>query len=337
MSAVAYERRGDSSVLRFHDKSYPKPMIKNNQMLIQVHYSSLNPVDIKLRRNPVPNLLLPKPKIPGADIAGVVVATGSTSTKFRKGDRVAAMMPLVGARWGAAAEFVAIDENIVGRVGDQSDLAHAASFPLVGLTSICALNKIENPNGKRILIHAGAGGVGSFAIQYAKRVLGMYVISTASEGKTEKLKSLGCDEVIDYRTSNFEDILQKQPVDVVLDPMSFAYEERSQSVLKPGGHYLNIPSSGWGLKNGREETNFGLTIQNVLKAVILPTKIKYTLSEMQPDGQIMQQMLDLLDNGTLEPVIDRVYNLQDAPLAHDYLEGGHVTGKVILNHTHAIL
>jgi alcohol dehydrogenase len=348
MTAVAFAVHGNTSVLQL-TADYPQPLLKPNQVLIQVHASSINPCDFKYRRNRVPNFILPKPKIPGQDVAGVVVRTGVSTTGplFRPGDRVAAMLPLLGARWGAAATYVAVDTSLVAKIGPNTDFASAAAMPLVSLTVVQALESVEVVKERssstsstpktRILIQAGAGGVGTFAIQYAKHVLGMYVVATASAEKANFLRELGCDEVIDYRSVSFEEVARD--FDVVLDPMSWLYESRTlgrdAKVLKPGGHYLNIFSSDWSWDNGVERGN-GLTtfinwmyykISHLMRPGTAPN---YDIVLVSPNGKQLQTIMDLLDNSTIRAVVDRKFHLSDAAAAYEYLEQGHATGKVIL-------
>ena len=206
MRAVVYQKHGNASVLQL-DLHHPRPVPRNGQVLVRVMASALNPVDFKNRRNRVPHFLIPLPKIPGCDIAGVVVEASSSST-FRVGERVAAMLPIYGSRWGAHAEFVAVNEAFLARVGNETDFVSAAAMPLAALTVVQSFRNLQgNTQDKKILIHAGAGGVGIFAVQYANRVLGMSVATTASSAKAELLQKLGADRVIDYRNENFEDVL----------------------------------------------------------------------------------------------------------------------------------
>lgn len=158
MNAVSYETHGSPQVLVV-SPNFPKPIPKDKQVLIKVKASSVNPVDFKFRRNPTPNWLLPKPKIPGLDLAGVVVQVGAKVSFIQVGDRVAAMMPLVGSRWGSHAEYVAIDADLVSKLAESVDYESAASLPLVSLTVIQSLRRLQTlpTEGKKILIHAGAG------------------------------------------------------------------------------------------------------------------------------------------------------------------------------------
>lgn len=338
MTALAYDKHGAVDVLKLRD-DVPRPVPRDNQILVQVKASALNPVDFKYRRNEVPGFLLPKPKIPGFDMAGIVVGTGSKVTNFQVGDRVAAMMPLLGSPWGASAEYAAVKESYACKVGASLDFESAASLPLAALTAVQKLQKIPEPKGKRILIHAGAGGVGSIAIQYAKNVLGMYVATTASSPKAEFLKSLGADLVIDYREQDFTKEIQGY--DAVLDTMSFLYEEITlnidSGVLKNNGIYLNVLSSDWSLSDGKEKANGPISFQNLVKHKVantfMPGSIpQYDFSYVQPDGALLQHIVDLVEEGKLRAVIDSVYDLADAVEAYTKLESGRVTGKVLLRH-----
>lgn len=238
---------GSKSPTTFGSAGHPRPLVGEGQVIVRVEYAALNPCDFKFRRMRamggtmgdffrwiIGGILLPKPtpfgKIPGADLSGVVVALGPAKPgswpehKFRVGDRVAAMLPLLGSRWGSMAEFVAVEEKHLAHVPKELSLRDAAAFPLVALTVVQGLESIpaaalgratsmanaklpafgrSSLVGKRVLIHAGGGGVGTFAIQYCKHVLGASeVITTASSEKTDLLMSLGADIVLDYRVGS---------------------------------------------------------------------------------------------------------------------------------------
>ncbi|KAI2489806.1 oxidoreductase [Fragilaria crotonensis] len=346
MKAIVYSKAG--SDLRFVE-DHPIPVIRPHQVLIKVKYSALNPCDFKFRRNWTPNFLLPKPKIPGEDLSGVIVQVGSKvgvdrsnnehRSNLEVGDRVAAMMPILGARWGALAEYAAVDASLVAKVGDHNTtLEQAAALPLVALTAVQALSNLDPKHRKSILIQAGAGGVGSFAIQYARNVLKMErIATTASAGKADLLKELGADEVIDYRVDNFEDVVQGY--DAVLDTMSWAYEERTltKGVLKKRGHYLNVLSSDWMMHGGSERANGIQSIVNYMyskvRNMILPGHVpRYDLVMVNPNGEQLQAVLDLMEDGTLRSVIDRTFPLSKANEAFSYLEQGHAMGKVLIDH-----
>ena len=166
------------------------------------------------------------------DIAGVVVDVGSDVVdSIDVGDRVAAMIPLLGSKWGGYAEYVAVDVNHIARIPQEVSFIDAASLPLVSLTTMLAYDNIPPPyDDKKILIHAGSGGVGSFALQYAKKVMKFGTVSTTcSKRNKEFVEVLGADNVIDYNDVDFTDVIQDY--DVILDPLSYMYEEQS---LKTG-------------------------------------------------------------------------------------------------------
>jgi alcohol dehydrogenase len=338
MRAVAYAEHGDVSVLQLHP-TYPRPQVQADAVLIQVVASSINPCDFKFRRNPVPDFILTKPVIPGEDVAGIVVEVGRQVSKFAVGDRVAAMLPTLRWKWGAAAEYVNVKESLVARIGDDVDFVSAASLPLVALTAVQAFSKVSDiQKGQKILIQAGAGGLGTSAIQYAKKVLGLYVATTASAGKAELLKEIGADEVIDYHTTRFEDIVQDY--DIVLDSMSWSYENRTLGrdlhVLKSNGSYLNVISSDWSF-DGTEVGNGLTTLHNLLvhKASNIVTRgrmPRYDVVTVLPHGEQLQYVMDLLQSGTIRAVVDRQFDLSEIQDAYTYLETGHVTGKVVLVH-----
>eukprot|EP00957_Ditylum_brightwellii_P115347 8795877-Ditylum_brightwellii.AAC.1 len=219
-------------------------------------------------------------------------------------------MPVIGTRWGAAAEYAVVDERFVAKVADGISFEEAASLPLVSLTAVQALSKLklnhaseeEESSSSKILIHAGAGGVGSIAIQYAKKVLHMYVATTTSSKKKGRaLQKLGADLIIDYTNENFEDAVEYY--DAVLDPMNWLYEERTfekkkdkAPVLKHRvGHYLNLLGSDWKMgEDGNENTNGFYTMKNYLyhKFIhfVLPgtTIPRYDLIYVSPDGEQLQ-------------------------------------------------
>lgn len=338
MTAVVYDRHGEADVLQIRD-DVPRPIPREDQILVQVMASSINPVDFKYRRNEVPNFIIPKPKIPGFDIAGVVVATGDKVTKFQVGDRVAAMMILLGSSWGAAADFAAVKESHASRIDDSIDFEKAASLPLASLTAVQKLRQIPDPKGKKILIHAGAGGVGSFAIQYAKNVLGMFVATTASSPKADLLNSLGADLVIDYREQDFATVIENY--DAVLDPMSYLYEERTIcrdcKVLKKDGIYLNVLSSDWSLVDGKEKANGPGAFKNLIKHTIVnffsPGSLpRVNFQVVYPDGETLEHIFNVVGQGKVKPVIDSIYDRQDVIEAYKRIESGRVTGKVVLRH-----
>jgi len=197
MAACAYDEHGDSSKLTARRIARPVPVA--GQVLIRVVGAGCNPVDVKLRENPIPRFYLPLPKVPGTDISGVVVRSPGGSA-FSAGDRVVAMLPIEGSTWGACEEYVAVDESLVARAPTNTPLLHAAALPLVGLTVVQAMEPVVRAfggqtEGKTVLVHAASGGVGSIAVQYCAHVLGMRVVATCSAANAQFVRDLGASQV----------------------------------------------------------------------------------------------------------------------------------------------
>ena len=200
MRAIEYAEHGGPSVLKYRT-DIPIPCVGDTQVLVRVSYAGVNPVDAKLRDHPIPRIAVPKPKIPGADIAGEIVNHGSRAV-FRKGSNYA-MLPMIGTAAGGYADYVSIDQSLVSPVPANVSLDRLAGMPLVGLTVLQAFDKLIGPlRGKKILIHAGAGGLGSVAIQYATNHLGMRVATTCGPDNLDFVRDLGAEIAINYRGSD---------------------------------------------------------------------------------------------------------------------------------------
>lgn len=304
---------------------------------MEVYAASLNPCDYKFRRNYIPTFVRPLPKIPGGDIAGIVTEVGSEVRNIDVGDRVAAMIPLLGSKWGGCAEYVAVDWKYVAIIPPILTFSQAASLPLVALTAMTAFDSIPLPHtNKSILIHAGSGGVGSFAIQYAKKVLGMGVVTTTCSKRNEEfVRSIGADNIIDYTETDFTTVVHNY--DVILDPMSFLYEASSmkQGVISQTGQYFNILSSDFSLKaDGTENGNgwrtfLGPFISRVGRRLGFKM-VDYQTIAVAPSGEVLKRVFDTVESGLVRPIVNVTFQLSNAADAMKYLERGKTTGKVIL-------
>ena len=235
MKAFIIDRYGSNDVVRAGEM--PDPELRDDDVLVQIHAASVNPLDFKIRDGKL-KLILPYrlPFILGNDLAGVVVRVGSRVRRFKPGDEVYARTDK--DRIGAFAEFISIKEDAVAIKPKKLTMEEAASIPLVGLTAWQALVERANlKKGQKVLIHAGSGGVGTFAIQLAKH-LGAIVATTTSTANLDWVKRLGADIVIDYKKDDFETILHDY--DVVLDTLGGETLEKSLRVLKPGGKLISI-------------------------------------------------------------------------------------------------
>src|SRR6266705_1696289 len=235
MKAFIVDRYGGPDRVRAGET--PDPEVGENDVLVQIHAAGVNPLDSKIRNGEF-KIILPYrlPLILGNEAAGVVVRVGSRVRRFKPGDEVYAR-PDKG-RIGAFAEFIAIAEDDVALKPKALTMEEAASIPLVGLTGWQAL--VERANlrqGQKVLIHAGSGGVGTFAIQLAKHV-GATVATTTSTANVDLVRSLGADIVIDYKKQDFADVLRDY--DVVLNSLDKVTLEKSLRVLKPGGQLISI-------------------------------------------------------------------------------------------------
>lgn len=344
MRAAQFLTPGEPSVIK--TRRIPRPQCcEMTQVLIRVGTGGLNPIDFKMRRNQYVNTMRSLPIVSGYDFSGHVERIGTGVLGFRPGDTVYGMLPLQGTSWGAFQEYVVANYSIIAHVPSKITAREAAGLPLVGLTTIQAMAPVlrhfrkqeQSSKGKKILLQAGGGGVGSFAIQYCKNVLGMYVATTASASKSDLVKGLGADETIDYKKTKFEDVVKNY--DVVLDTVTQEYEQRTMSsnVLKSGeGHYINVLSSDWE-PNSHETNLLEIAAKPFLRkwgysliADLLGFGIYYHCNPVSPDAQGLRSIASWVDAGLIKPVVDRSFSLDEVAKAHEYLEKGHATGKVLI-------
>ena len=234
MKSVVATEYGDPDVLALVDRH--EPVVGGNDVLIEVRAASLNPLDFKVREGKAKLALPLSPPIAlGCDVAGVVSATGGDVTRFTVGDEVYARLEKL--RMGGLSERVAAHESVVAKKPERASFVEAAAVPLAALTALQALRECARlERGQRVLIHAGAGGVGTFAIQIAK-ILGLYVITTTSTKNIDFVKALGADEVVDYTK---EKVIERvRAVDAVFDTLGTT-ERESIAVTKRGDTVVGI-------------------------------------------------------------------------------------------------
>jgi NADPH:quinone reductase-like Zn-dependent oxidoreductase len=303
MKAVRIHEYGSPSVLRYEDGPLPKP--GEDEVLIRVHATAVNPLDCWIRSGSAVEWFPHSfPLILGFDVAGVVAAIGAKVYAFAVGDEVYGSPDT-----GGYAEYVAVPSTRVARKPQSLDFIHAAAMPVSALTAWQVIKDVAQlQRGQAVLIHGAAGGVGSFAVQIAQRC-GAHVIGTASRHNHPFLRQLGVDEVIDYNTTRFESVVHG--VDLVLDTVGGDTLQRSGAVLKPGGFLISIVES--------PAAELGAT---------------YGVRQQQVSVQINSpQLTDLaarVDAGQLTPIVSTVLPLQQAGQAHVQSEGRHVRGKVVL-------
>lgn len=330
MKAIVIERYGKNVPLQLVE--VPIPTIGEKDILVEIHAASINPVDYKIRDGKVKMLLTYQmPLIVGNDFSGKVIKTGAKVSKFRIGDEVYGRPRK--SRIGTFAEYLSVHEDDVSLKPKNLSFEEAASLPLVGLTTWQAFHEIlELKEGQKILIHAGAGGVGTFAIQLAKQ-MGAYVATTASDKGYELVKSLGADEIINYKEENFEEILKNY--DAVFDTLGGEALEKSFTVLKPHGKIVSV--SGLPNRKFAIQNNLGL-LKTILFSIVSRkmTELEkkhdaiYHFLFMKPSGEQLSDIKKLVEEGKIRPIIDQIIPFEDAQKAIKYAEKGRAKGKVIL-------
>jgi NADPH:quinone reductase-like Zn-dependent oxidoreductase len=303
MKAIRIHEYGGPNVLQYEDA--PIPDIGPDGVLIRARAAGVNPVDWKIRKGLMTAVRpLQFPAVVGADVSGTVERVGSLVSRFKPGDAVVARVD------GAYAEFAAVKTDAVAPAPKSIPLEHAAALPIAAGTAWTLLfDAARVVPGQRVLIHAGAGGVGSFAVQFAK-LAGLHVIATCSAANVALVKSLGADEVIDYRKSKFA--TEVKNVDLLLDNVGGETLKESYGVVRKAGLLLAIASP----PDEALANHHGITAR-FERGVI--------------NGVRLQEIGGLIDVGKVRVIVEKELPLEEAALAHELSEAGHVRGKIILN------
>ena len=301
MKAIQIHAFGGPEVLQYEDVPQPQPKAK--EILVRVHAAGVNPVDWKIREGHLSGAL---PMIMGIDFSGVVESVGAGVTKYRSGD---AVFGQVADESGSYADYAVAMESDVARKPEGLDHIRAAALPVAGLVPWQALFDTANLTaGQTVLIHGAAGGVGSFAVQFAKWK-GARVIGTASGAHVEQVRQLGADEVIDYRKTKFEEVARD--VDVVLDTIGGETQERSWQVLKRGGVLVSLvqppPAEKAAARGAR-----GFFVRQ------------------KANGEQLAAIADLVVKGKVKVNVETVLPLREAAKAQELSKTGHSGGKIVL-------
>ncbi|WP_209624106.1 NADP-dependent oxidoreductase [Saccharothrix coeruleofusca] len=313
MRAVVQHALGGPEVLRVEEVPRPRPL--PTEVLVRVRAAGVNPVDWQTRTGSgMASVLGEPPFTVGWDVSGVVEEVGFGVTTLAPGDEVYGM-PWFPRAAGAYAEYVTAPARQFARKPGTLDHEHAAAVPLAGLTAWQALVDTARVSaGDRVLVHAAAGGVGHLAVQFAK-YLGAHVIGTASAPRHAWLGQLGADELVDYTSQRFEEVVRD--VDVVLDTIGDRRGDdtgrRSLSVLRPGGQYVSIV--GVPPELAAEAAEAGLRTHAVL---------------VEPDGSALAAIAELIEGGRVAVEVEEVFDLAEAAEAHRHGEAGHTRGKLVL-------
>ncbi|WP_064094035.1 NADP-dependent oxidoreductase [Rossellomorea aquimaris] len=309
MKAIVINQYGDKEVLE--ESVLDKPVIEDDQVLVESYATSINPIDWKVRAGYLKEMLsFDFPIILGWDTAGIIVEKGKDVTSFEVGDRVFARPATT--RQGTYAEYVPVDESLLARIPESMSYSEAASIPLAGLTAWqCLVDFGKIKEGDKVLIHAGSGGVGNFAIQIAKS-FGAYVATTASGKNEEFVKSLGADQFINYKEEDFSEVLQD--FDLVLDSMGGEVQSNSYKVLKKGGKLVSIAQP----PNEEEAKKYGVHAEFLW---------------LDPKGDQLQKLASMFEAGELKPVVGETYQFSEQGLkdAHALSETHHAKGKIVIN------
>ena len=315
------------------ESDVPEPTVGERDVLVQVQAAGLNVLDAKIRAGEFKQVLPYKlPLIPGNDVAGTVIRVGSKVRAFNPGDEVYARPHQ--DRIGTFAERIAVDEADLALKPASITMEEAGSLPLVALTAWQALVERGNVQpGQKVLIHAGAGGVGSIAIQLAKH-LGATVATTASAGNLDFVRELGADIVIDYRSQDFEQLLSGY--DLVLDSLGGQNLQKSLRVLKPGGKAIGIsgpPDPAFAREAGMNPL-LRLAVAGLSAGVRRQAKklgVSYEFLFMRASGDQLRHITALIDNGSLRPVVGRVFPFDQTAEALQGLEMGGIRGKAVIS------
>jgi NADPH:quinone reductase-like Zn-dependent oxidoreductase len=311
--------------------SVPEPTVGPRDVLVRVAAASINPLD-KMVRNGEFKLLLRyrRPFTLGHDLAGTVVRIGDEVSEYEIGDEVYARPRDL--RIGAFAEYIAIDQADVALKPKSLTMVESAAVPLVALAAWQALVDVAHVEpGQKVLVHAGAGGLGSTVVQVAKH-LGAFVATTVSPGDVERVRALGADVVIDYTTSNFAELLSGYHV--VLDSIGGDNLARSLTVLEPGGLAISVvgpPDSAFAAQLGSPLLAPVMALLSCkVRARARRLGVRYSFFFMRADGAQLSLLAALYDRGVLRPVVDRTFPFEQALEAMAYVESGRAKGKVVV-------
>jgi NADPH:quinone reductase-like Zn-dependent oxidoreductase len=331
MRAYVLERYGDPEGSRLKDVPAPQP--RPRDILVAVRAAGLNPVDFKFRQGKLRAILRPKlPFVLGNEFAGEVIAAGSEVQRFRAGDRVFARVAK--DRGGAFAEQACVDEIHAALMPRDLDFTAAAAVPLAGLTALQALrDELGVQPGQRVFISGGAGGVGTFAIQIAKW-LGAHVTTTASKRGEALVRSLGCDEVIDYTSQIISEAGRR--FDAGLDLIGGKTLAQMFEIMKPGTRIVSVaalPEPQTAIKDlagSRTLAAMFWMISYGIRSRARRAGIGYRYLFMHPSGADLAQLAELIDRGKLKVTLDKAYPFANITDALTYLEGGRAKGKVVV-------
>jgi NADPH:quinone reductase-like Zn-dependent oxidoreductase len=321
LQIVKYGEIKDS--LAFNEVS--KPAVKATDVLIEVKAAAINPIDKSIVLGNLQGLLpIPFPSTSAYDVSGIVVEKGDDVGNFEIGDLVYSRVPQ--EQMGTIAEYVAVTSEAVSKKPGNISFEEAAGLPLAGLTALQSLEFAGIKADDRILIHAGSGGVGSLAIQYAK-AKGAYVYTTTSTGNVEWVKELGADRVIDYKTEDYKTIVKD--VDIVYDTLGQEYTSEAFQVVKQGGQVISVV----GPLDEETAKMFGMEdykLPEELATLSAEKDASYKFIFMHPNGTQLAEIKTMVEDEKIKPIVDTIYPFTESIAAFTHLETGRAKGKIII-------
>ena len=300
-----------------------KPSIQANDVLIEVKAAAINPIDKLVVLGYLQEMLpLPLPSTSAYDVSGIVVEKGNEVSNFEIGDLVYSRVPQ--EQMGTLAEFVAVNSVAVSKKPGNISFEEAAS--IAGLTALQSLENAGIKENDKVLIHAGSGGVGSLAIQYAKSK-GAYVYTTTSTTNVDWVKDLGADRVIDYKKEDYKTIAKD--LDIVFDTLGNDYTTEAFQVIKKGGTVVTII----GAMDEETAKMFGIQdykLPEDLAKAISDKNATYKYIYMHPNGEQLGEIKSLVEDEKIKPVIDKVYPFSESIEAFSHLASGRAKGKIVV-------
>jgi NADPH:quinone reductase-like Zn-dependent oxidoreductase len=302
-----------------------KPTIQAADVLIEVKAAAINPIDKSVILGNLQGLIpIPFPSTSAYDVSGIVVEKGSEVKKFEIGDLVYSRVPQ--EQMGTIAEYVAVNNIAVSKKPGNISFEEAASIPLAGLTALQSLEYAGIKENDKILIHAGSGGVGSLAIQYAK-AKGAYIYTTTSTNNVKWVAALGADRVIDYKTEDYKTIVKD--ADIVFDTLGKDYTLEAFQVIKQGGKVVSVV----GPLDEESAQAFGMAEYKLPKELSKAASDKeatYKFIFMHPNGSHLGIIKTLIEDEKIKPIIDKVYSFSESIEAFTHLASGRTKGKVVI-------
>lgn len=302
-----------------------KPKVQSQDLLIEVKAAAINPIDKSIILGNLQQLLpLALPCNLSYDVSGIIVETGDEVSQFSVGDSVYARVPQ--EQMGTIADFVAVNQQAVSLKPGNLSFEEAASIPLAGLTAFQSLEEIGFTENDKILVHAGSGGVGSFAIQYLK-AKGAYVYTTTSTDNVSWVKELGADRVIDYKSEDYKEIAKG--VDIVYDTLGQQYTAEAFEVIKQGGKVVSIV----GPLDKKAAAMFGMhdyELPAEISKLCNEKEASYNFIFMHPNGVHLKEIKTMIEEDKIKAIVETVYPYEKSVDAFLHLASGRAKGKIVI-------